>query len=167
MSTPPPPPPPPPSGGMPPPPPPGPGLPGQGFGAPTPGVSQWDQRQYQQPNAPIYPPAGYQNEYGANYAGAGTRFGALLIDSLIGALFSIPGLIALFAGPRHIVSCTVANERGFCEVPTGGASALPVILYIIGFVAFLYIYSRLLGAAAAWGQRTVEIRADGKNTGQP
>jgi len=152
---------------MPPPPPPPPNQRGPAFGAPAPGVSQWDQRQYQQPNAPFYPPAGYQSQYGGAYAGVGSRLGAFLIDGLIGALFTIPGLIVLFAGPRHITSCTVNGEPGRCEVPTGGTIAIAVLLYIIGFAVFLYLYSRLLGAGATWGQRTVGIRTVDAETGAP
>ena len=59
------------------------------------------------------PPPGYTTTYGESaspvmeYAGVGARFGALLLDGLITSLMFLPAVIAIFAGPKRITTCSV------------------------------------------------------------
>lgn len=161
------PPPPPPSGPIPPPPgsvPPPPGY--QAPGAPAPGFPAAG---YQTPGGSQLPP-GYQG-YGQaapNYAGVGSRFGALIIDGLIGALFALPAIIALFAGPREIGACTINGEPRLCNLPTGATVGLTVLLAVVGSVAYLVLYCRKVGTSGqSWGGKVVGNKIVDVNTGQP
>ena len=140
MSMPPPPPPPPPPFGGPPPPP--------------PGFSRY-------PAAPQY------GQVAPQYAGFGTRLGALIIDGLIVVLFLIPAIIAGIAGPRRLTSCTVDGEFGVCEVPTGGTIAIAILLGLVGMAAFVTLYCRKVGAGQSWGQKATGVRVVDMTTGAP
>jgi uncharacterized RDD family membrane protein YckC len=162
MSTPPPPPgfpgqqPPPP--GFPTPPPQGyPTPPPQQYGAPPPGYQPYPQQGY----------GGYQPAASAPYAGWGTRLGAYILDGLISVVFAIPGIVALFAGPRHYVDCDVDGESGICRAPTGATIGIAVILFLAGLIAYLVIYCKKVGSGQSWGQSALNIRVVDKNTGQP
>ena len=101
------------------------------------------------------------------YGGFGARLGALIIDGLIGALFAIPFIVALVAGPRHLKSCTVDGEFGVCEVPTGGTIGISVLLGLAGAVIFVTLYCRKVGAGQSWGQKATGIRVVDATTGAP
>jgi uncharacterized RDD family membrane protein YckC len=115
-------------------------------------------------------PPGYQPYgaamYGPNYAGFGARLGAYIIDGLIGILFDIPAIVALFAGPRHYVDCTVNGDPGTCHVPTGGTIGLTALLALAGGLAYLIIYCRMVSRGHSWGQKATGIRVADANTGQ-
>lgn len=117
------------------------------------------------------PPPGYQayNQYGAapQYAGFGSRLGAYFIDGLIGGLFSLPAIIAIFAGPKHIDECTIDGRDRLCEVPDNSTIAIAVVLGVAAFVAYLVIYTRMVGKGQSWGQKAVGIRVVDADTGQP
>ena len=117
------------------------------------------------------PPPGY-TPYGSgaaapsNYASFGARLGALLIDGLVGAIFSIPGDIAFFAGPRHLTACTVNGEANLCRVPTAATFGLAILLWLIGSIAFLVLYCKKVSAGQSWGQGVTGIRIVDANSGQ-
>ena len=117
------------------------------------------------------PPYGYQpyGDAGSNrpYAGFGARLGAVIIDGLIGALFSIPGLIALFAGPKHRVACTVNGEDRLCDLPTGASIGLAVALFVVLGIAYGIIYCRKAGHGQSWGQSACNVAVVDAQTGQP
>lgn len=104
---------------------------------------------------------------GLQYAGWWQRVVALFIDGLIGAIFSVPGVIALFAGPTEIVRCNINGRDGFCNSPTGGTIAIAVLLYLVGFVAYLVLYCRKLGQGATWGRQAMGYRILDAQTMQP
>lgn len=163
--------PPPPPGYNPPPPgfnPPPPGFGGPQYGTPAPPPP------YGSPPPPGYQPypnAGYANQgYGTGprqYASIGARFGALLLDGLISGLFTLPGIIALFAAPRHYTDCTVNGESGICHVPTGAGWAVIAALWALGTIAYIVIYCKKVGAGQSWGMKACGIRVADKNTDQP
>lgn len=107
--------------------------------------------------------------YGARprYAGWWRRVGAALLDSLVGLLFLLPGLIAAAAGPKTTESCMVDGEPAFCEVPTDSALWVTIILYVIGGVAWFVIYVRMLGRGATWGRKAAGYRILDATTHQP
>ena len=124
------------------------------------------------PAVPPYggPPPGY-TPYGGgapsnNYAGFGARLGAVIIDGLVGAVFSIPGDIAFFAGPRHLTACTVNGEASLCRLPTGATIALAGLLWLVGAVAFIVLYCKKVSAGQSWGQGVTGVRIVDANTGQ-
>jgi uncharacterized RDD family membrane protein YckC len=118
------------------------------------------------PSAP--PPPNYSampsGEF-RNYASFGARFGGLLIDGLIGSLFAIPAIIALVAGPKHLVECTVNGEADLCNFPTAGTIGLAVLLGAIGNIAYLVILCKKIASGGSWGQKVVGIRVADANTG--
>jgi uncharacterized RDD family membrane protein YckC len=145
-TTPPPPPPPPPFGGPPPPPP--------GYGGP-PGPGGFGFAPYNTGRPPL------------NYAGFGARLGALLLDALIGLIFSIPGLIALFAGPRETTTCRVNGDLRLCEGPTGGTIGIAVLLFVAGAIAYMVIYCRMVSRGQSWGQKAAGVRIVDADNGGP
>jgi uncharacterized RDD family membrane protein YckC len=104
---------------------------------------------------------------GPNYAGFGGRLGALIIDGLIGAIFAIPAIVALFAGPKHLGTCTVNGNEQLCDVPNGATVAITVLLGAVGAIAYLVLFCRKVGAGQSWGMKATNIRLVDANTGQP
>lgn len=109
-------------------------------------------------------------------ASIGSRFGAMLIDGLVGVVAAIPGFVALLAGPTEITSCSIDSdgnidfggvENGLCEGPTGGTIALAIALFVIGGIAF-YIYQakREGSTGQTIGKKAVGIRTVDATTGQ-
>ena len=125
------------------------------------------------PPGSVPPPPGYQPfeptyQAAPQLAGVGSRFGALIIDSLILLLFEIPGIIAFFAGPSEIRECTINGEAGFCDLPTNGTIALAAGLWIIGGILFFVLYCRKVGTTGqSWGAKAVGNRVVDAATGQP
>jgi uncharacterized RDD family membrane protein YckC len=116
------------------------------------------------------PPPGYQQyqQYQAapEYAGFGSRLGALLLDSLIGGLFAAPAIVALFAGPKEYRSCTVNGEAGICNLPTGATVGMAVALGAVFGIAYLVIFCRMVGKGQSWGMKVVSIRVADADSGQ-
>lgn len=134
---------------MPPPPPPPPPPPS--WGAQPPGYPSY-------PNYPAGPTAAY--------AGFGARLGAVIIDGIVGFLFSIPAIAVLFAGPRHVTDCTVNGEYGLCRVPTAATFGLFALLTLAGSILYIVIYCRKVAAGQSWGQSATNIRVVDATTGQ-
>jgi uncharacterized RDD family membrane protein YckC len=130
------PPPPPPGFGSPPPPPPAPG-----FGAPPPGYQPYQQYGTQR----------------RELAGVGSRIGAYIVDALVQAVFSIPAIVAIFAGPRHTGTCTVNGELRLCRVPNGSTWGIFAVLLLAGVAAFLFFYSKKVSQGGSWGQKATHI----------
>jgi len=153
---------------IPPPPPFGSNPPQYGQPAPPPG---YPQPGYPQPGYGQMPPGyqAYQQGYGgpAAYAGFGARLGSLVIDGLISALFAVPAIIAIFAGPTKIDDCTIDGRDRLCEVPTGASWALFAGLLAVGVIAYLVIYCRMLGKGQSIGMKAVNIRIVRAADGQP
>lgn len=141
----------------PPPPPPNYGAPPPGYGAP-PGYPS---------GYPGYPPAGYRPTVA--YANFWSRFLAFLLDNLIGLLFSVPGLVALFAGPKGDVrTCRINGELRLCRYPSAGTIAVSVVLTSIGVIVFIYLYCKMMGSTGqTWGRKALNIRVLDQQTGQP
>jgi uncharacterized RDD family membrane protein YckC len=124
------------------------------------------------PGSPPPPPGyqAYQPTFDASpqFAGIGSRFVALIIDSIIVALFELPGIIYVFAGPSEIRSCTIDGERGFCDLPTGATLGIAAALWIAGLIAFLVIYCKRVGATGqGWGDKAMGNKVVDAVTGQP
>lgn len=151
--------PPPPPPNVPPPPPPG------GFGAPP-------------------PPPGYTTTYGdqsaiaMSYAGFWARFAAMLLDGIITGLLFIPAVIAIAAGPKRITTCSVDSDgyvtvggeiNSLCEVPTGGAVAIAVLLGLAAVAGAVLYYVRLEGGprGQTLGKKALGIRTVDATTGGP
>jgi uncharacterized RDD family membrane protein YckC len=130
------------------------------------------------------PPPGYTTTYGApsgavmQYAGFGTRFMALIVDTLITGLMFAPAIIALYAGPTEIEPCsvdasgnvTVGDDiNAICEVPTNGTIAAAALLGLLAFAAVLVYYAKLEGGPKGQtiGKRAFGIRVADATTGGP
>ncbi len=106
----------------------------------------------------------YQQQ--TNYAGWWQRVGATIIDWIISLVFFAPGIIALFAGPSEIKTCTVNGEFGICDVPTGGTIGVAVLLYVGGFITYLVLYCRRVGTRGqSWGMGAAGYRIVDERTG--
>jgi uncharacterized RDD family membrane protein YckC len=115
-------------------------------------------------------PYGGVPQYGAqpamHYAGWWQRVGATVIDSIIGLVFALPGIITLFAGPTEIDTCTVNGEFGLCEVPTGGTIGVAMLLYAIAAIVYLVIYCRRVGQKGqSWGMGAAGYKIVDERTG--
>lgn len=136
------------------------------------------------PNIPPPPPPSYgapppppASAYAgvAGYASVGARFGALLLDSLLQAVFAIPGIVILMTGPKELSSCSVDSSGNFdfsgdyealCKGPTGGTIAAAVIvggIFVIGFL--LYQAKRQGERGHTIGKSAVGIKVIDANTG--
>lgn len=131
------------------------------------------------------PPPGYDATYGATapgataHAGVWARFGAVLLDGVIVALFWIPAGVAIVAGPTEITPCSVDREgnitfgeemNAFCEGPTGGTLAAFAVLAIAAFVGSVLYHTLLIGRTGQTpGKRALGLRvvdaADGTSIG--
>ena len=129
----------PPPGAMPPPPPPPPPPPGVG---PLPSYQAYPQ----------------QYDASPQYASFGARLGAFLIDAIAGLVFSIPAIVVIFSGPRHIARCTINDEQRLCNVPNNSTIALAVLLAVAGSIAYLVIFCRKVSRNQSWGMKATGIR---------
>ncbi len=102
-----------------------------------------------------------------NYAGWFQRVVATIIDGLIGFVFVLPGLIVVMAGPTEIAGCTINGEPMLCEQPTGTTLGIAILLYVIGGLAYLVLYCRMLGKGATWGRKAMGYQILDAQTGQP
>ena len=117
--------------------------------------------------APGAPPM-FQAPTTVTYAGWWRRVLAGVIDGVIYGLFLIPAIVALLAGPTEIDFREDGPEGpGFYEVPTGGTWAIFAILLLVGIVAYLVIYVRMLGKGATFGRKAAGYRILDQNTLQP
>ena len=122
------------------------------------------------PPSPPPPPPGYTAYAVAStplYAGFGSRLGAYIIDGLVGLLFAVPAIAALFAGPKHIDTCTINHEVRLCNVPTPATVGATVALGAVAAVIYIVLYCRRVGRGQSWGQQAVGIRVVDAETGQP
>jgi uncharacterized RDD family membrane protein YckC len=122
------------------------------------------------PSMGAVPPPGYQpyQQYQAapQYAGFGARLGAVIIDGLIAFPFAIPGIVALFAGPKTLRDCTVNGIDGICNGPSNGAIVIAILLYVVGIIAYFIIYCRMVSRGQSWGHKATGIRIVDQQTGQ-
>jgi uncharacterized RDD family membrane protein YckC len=87
------------------------------------------------------------------YAAVGARFGAMLIDGVIGTAFTIPGYVALFG--------SIAAGSG------GGANTSVMFLLASSFV-YPIIYVRRVGSRGqSWGHQACGVRVVDATTGGP
>lgn len=142
--------------GAPPPPPPA-------YGQPQPGYGQPQQQGYGNP-PPGYQPYQNQQPQQRQYAGLGSRFGAVLLDGLVGLIFYAPAIISIFAVPTEYTDCTVNGRNSICEVPTAAGWAIIAVLGIVGLVAYLTIYCKKVGNSQSWGQKACGIRVVDQGT---
>ena len=114
-------------------------------------------------------PPGYQPYQQANspqFASWGTRVGGHLLNGLIGLLFGLPALVSFFVVPTEVKACTVNDEPGLCELPTAAGWAIVAVLAVVGVVAFLVMYARMVAATGqAWGHKAVGVRIVDSATG--
>jgi uncharacterized RDD family membrane protein YckC len=111
-------------------------------------------------------PVGYVST--ANYAGWWRRVGASIIDGIIAWVFILPGAAVLFAGPTEVNFREDGFEgAGFYEEPTATTISIAVLLYVVGFIAYLVIYCRMLGKGATWGRKAAGYRVLDERTMQP
>jgi uncharacterized RDD family membrane protein YckC len=149
----------------PPPPPPGFNPPPPAYGGPQYGTPA-PQQQYGAPPPGYQPYQGYpQQQQQRQYAGFGSRLGAILLDGIIGAIFGIPAAVAFFAVPKHYADCTIDGEPGVCKVPTGAGWGIIIGLGIVFGLAYFVIYIKKVGNNQSWGQKAVSIRVVTKDTG--
>ena len=122
------------------------------------------------PNFAATSPPGYQPYQQVSqsppFASWGTRVGGHIVNSLVGLLFELPAIGAFFVVPKEIQVCTINDEVGLCEVPTGAGWAIIAILGIVGVVAFAVMYSKMIATTGqAWGHRAVGVRIVDAATG--
>jgi uncharacterized RDD family membrane protein YckC len=79
---------------------------------------------------------------GSSSASFGSRLVAFLIDSVVGALFTLPGYIL-----------TAADQ--------GGIGSL---LVFVGAIAFIVLYCKKVSAGQSWGQKVAGVRVIDINT---
>jgi uncharacterized RDD family membrane protein YckC len=111
------------------------------------------------------------------YAGVGARFGALLLDGIITSLFFIPAIVAIFAGPKRLTSCSVDGDgnitigeelNAICEVPTGGAIATAILLGLLALAGILLYHARMIGRTGQTiGKRATGVKVVDAATGMP
>ncbi len=122
------------------------------------------------PPPPSAPPPGYI-PYGtgapavSNFATFGARLGAYLIDAIVLAIFEVPAIIAILAGPREIRVCTINNEVSLCNVPTGSTIALSVGLGFIALLVWTVLYCKKVSTGQSWGQKVAGVRIVDAQTG--
>lgn len=102
------------------------------------------------------------------YAGWWARVGAWIIDGLIATVFLLPSIVVFITGPREI------NFRsdgfagpGLYEEPTAATIAIAGLLYLVGFIAYLVFYCRMLGKGATVGRKVAGYRVLDERTMQP
>lgn len=102
------------------------------------------------------------------YAGWWSRVGAWIIDSLIAVVFLVPAGAMLIAGPKEINFRTDGFAGpGLYEEPTAVTIAIAVLLYLVGFIAYLVLYCRMLGKGATIGRKAAGYRVLDERTMQP
>ena len=111
-----------------------------------------------------------------SYAGFGSRVGAYLLDGIVGALFAIPGVVILLAGPKTIKTCTLNSNNqfdssgsyeGLCRTPTGATWGLAFLAFIVlGLGFFIYQMKREGATGQTIGKKALGIKTVDINTGQ-
>jgi uncharacterized RDD family membrane protein YckC len=139
-----------------------------------------------QPGQPGWPgqPGGYNAgplaaAYSVPKAGFGARLGALFIDALVLAVFSIPAYAYLITGPTELTQCRVDEsgeivigsddpDNAVCETPTGATVGISSLLFL-GAVAGAVVYVALLEGRSGQtlGARAASIRVVGLYDQQP
>lgn len=101
----------------------------------------------------------------ANYAGFAARLGAVIVDGIVGAIFSLPAILLLFAGPKSTGTCTVDGESTLCRVPSLGTVLLTLVLGFTLTIVYVVVYCRKVAAGQSWGHKAMGIRIVDANTG--
>lgn len=114
---------------------------------------------------PMFQPSG--GLQGRQYAGWWRRVLATFIDAVVGWLFALPAIIALFAGPTEIEFRDGTQGPGFYEVPTNGTFAVAGLLFLVGIIAYLAIYVRMLGKGASLGRKAAGYQVLDARTMEP
>jgi uncharacterized RDD family membrane protein YckC len=111
-----------------------------------------------QPPPPAYVP--YQpNTPALTFASWASRVGGLLINSLVGAGFCLPAIVALFAVPKELTECTIDGEASLCELPTSTGWIIIGGLAVLGIVTYLWLYCSMIAKSGqAWGHKAVGIK---------
>ena len=124
------------------------------------------------PPPPMNVPPGYQPYQAYQqpsvppFASWGTRVGGHIVNGLVGLLFGLPAIISFFVVPTEIQACTVNDEPGLCELPTTAGWAIIALLGVVGMVAYLVMYARMVSATGqAWGHKAVGVRIVDSSTG--
>jgi uncharacterized RDD family membrane protein YckC len=110
------------------------------------------------------------------HATVGARFGALLVDTFVGAVAAVPGFVALRQGPTEITRCSIDSDgnidfggvkNGLCESPTSGTLAVAILLFVACGLAFLLYQSKREGTTGQTiGKKAVGIATVDAATGQ-
>lgn len=115
-------------------------------------------------SAPVRPASGTP----IRYAGWRRRVSAAFLDGVLSVPFVIPGVVALFVGPRERSLCTdFDGVESACDVPTSGTIAVAALSAVVGILTYLVIYVRLLGMGATWGRGAVGYQVVDERTLQP
>ena len=107
------------------------------------------------------------------FAGFFARLGARILDTIVLLLMLLPVVgvvIAIWVGaPKHLTSCTVNSEPGFCRVPNAGPIIAMIVVGVIGyFGVFFIMYGRWLGRRGFTpGQRAMGIKVIEARSGLP
>jgi len=115
------------------------------------------------------PSPGTQPAATLNYAGWWQRVGATIIDGLIAIVFILPGWIVLLAGPSEIKFREDGFDgAGLYEEPTSGTWLIAILLYVVGFIAYIIFYCRRVSRVgssigmSATGYRVIDVRTGGE-----
>jgi len=101
-----------------------------------------------------------------NYASWGARVGGYIVNSLASALFTLPAMIAFFAGPREYQECTIDNEPALCKLPTSAGWAIFALLMAAGLITYYVLYCKAVGSTGQfWGHRAAGVRIVDATTG--
>lgn len=104
---------------------------------------------------------------GGRFAGFWSRFGAVLLDTLILSPFGILARIVLTNGKKEIRVCSF-NANLYCKVPTSSTRSLYWLIVLAGFVAAILYYGLMEGRTGQTiGKRALGIKVLDTSTGTP
>jgi uncharacterized RDD family membrane protein YckC len=102
------------------------------------------------------------------YASVWARLGAALIDGVIVAIFWVPAIVAIVAGPTKIEACTVDDagdivfdgpKNALCEVPTAGTWAMFAALALAALAGTVLYHTLLVGRRGqTLGKKALGVR---------
>lgn len=94
---------------------------------------------------------------------------AWIVDSTISTAFALPGLAVLLFGPTETRQCgdIKGGDPYPCVRLLRVAFGVGWGLLLLGFVAYLVVYFRMLGRGATWGRKAAGYRVVDARSLQP
>jgi uncharacterized RDD family membrane protein YckC len=101
------------------------------------------------------------------YARFGARASALLVDGLLAAGSTLPGLVLLIVSPTEQQACTIDGRSSHCSVPSPGWLALAMTVVVVGFASHLAWYCLRVSHGQSVGQKASGVRVVDQLTVEP